>query len=539
MRKRRSIPFVTIITIIFLFSALLLYAGCAGEEAAPPSTLETPRLDSGPISGAQEDGIWVYKGIPYAAPPVGELRWREPQPVEPWKEVRPCVAYGPACPQEKWPYQVQRDLFRITEQDEDCLYLNVWTPAESPDDRLPVMVWIHGGGFTVGSGSQALYEGKYLARKGVVVVTINYRLGPLGFMAHPKLSEESPHGTSGNYGLLDQIQALKWVQKNIAAFGGDPDNVTIFGESAGGASVCALLASPLAEGLFHRAIAESGAFLSMGLPSMGRSETLEEGERLGERISRELGCDREEDELAALRSKPPRELLDAFQKVGTGLLGRASIGPVVDGYVLPERSQDVFAEGRQHKVPLLIGNNADEGMLFLAGQTITAQQYENLVRLAYGAHADEVLALFPLQAGEDPKAVYSRLFTSMGFAAPSRFAAEKMAEAGMPVYVYLFTMRSSVPGTENMGAYHGYELPFVFGTLVRFLRPEDQDLSETMMNYWTRFAATGDPNGGTEPEWPRFSEQDDSFQELGEQVRSRSGYYPEAYRLVLRINGLE
>ncbi|WP_287153666.1 carboxylesterase/lipase family protein [Candidatus Solincola tengchongensis] len=534
---RRTAAFMSIFVILLVL--LMAPLGCAGKEAeTPASTLEVPRLDSGPISGVQEDGVWVYKGIPYAAPPVGELRWKEPQPVEPWEEVRPCTEYGPSCPQPEWPYQVQRDIFRITDQDEDCLYLNVWTPAKNPDDRLPVMVWIHGGGFTVGSGSQVLYEGKYLARKGVVVVTINYRLGPLGFMAHPLLSEESPHGVSGNYGLLDQIQALRWVQRNISAFGGDPGNVTIFGESAGGASVCALLASPLAEGLFHRAIAESGAFLSMGMPSAGRSETLEEGEKLGKRISHELGCDREGDELAALRSKTPQELIDAFQKVGTGLMGRASIGPVVDGYVLPDKPQDVFAEGRQHKVPLLIGNNADEGMLFLAGQSITAQQYENLVRLAYGTYADEVLSLFPLQPGEDPRAAYSRLFTAMGFAAPSRFAAEKMAEAGMPVYVYIFTMRSTVPGTEHMGAYHGYELPFVFGTLVRFLRPEDQSLSEIMMNYWTRFAAGGDPNGGSEPEWPRFEPQSAAYQELGEKVVSRTGYYPEAYRLVLEINGL-
>ncbi len=534
---RRPRPALCLV-VLFALATLLLPSGCAGEEASPPPTLDVPRLDSGPISGTQEDGIRVFKGIPYAAPPVGELRWREPQPVEPWEEVRPCTDYGPACPQGEWPYQVQRDIFRITDQDEDCLYLNVWTPAQSPDDRLPVMVWIHGGGFTVGSGSQVLYEGKYLARKGVVVVTINYRLGPLGFMAHPRLSEESPHGVSGNYGLLDQIQALKWVRRNIAAFGGDPDNVTVFGESAGGASVCALLASPLAEGLFHRAIAESGAFLSMGLPAAARSETLDEGEELGKKISRELGCDREEDELAALRSRSPQELLEAFQKVGSGLLGRASIGPVVDGYVLPEKPQEVFAAGKQHKVPLLIGNNADEGMLFLAGQSITAQQYENLVRLAYGTYAEEVLSLFPIRAGEDAKAAYSRLFTAMGFAAPSRFAAERMAEAGMPVYVYLFTMRSGVPGTEHMGAYHGYELPFVFGTLVRFLRPEDQALSEAMMNYWTRFAATGDPNGGAEPAWPRFSAQEDLYQELGEEVSTRSGYYPEAYRLVLEINGL-
>jgi para-nitrobenzyl esterase len=525
-----------------LFTAALLItllalpaSGCGSREGArPPSTLEVPQLDSGPISGIREDGLWVYKGVPYAAPPVGELRWKEPQPVAPWKEVRACTEYGPACPQAEWPYQVQSDIFRITDQDEDCLYLNVWTPAASPDERLPVMVWIHGGGFTIGSGSQVLYEGKYLARKGVVVVTINYRLGPFGFMAHPGLSEESPHGVSGNYGLLDQVQALRWVRNNIAAFGGDPGNVTIFGESAGGASVCALLASPLAEGLFHRAIAESGAFLSMSTAVDRSGETLEEAEEVGEKVSRELGCDREEDELAALRSRSPEELLAAFDKVAPYTPGRPSTGPVADGYVLPERPQDIFAAGKQHKVPLLIGTNADEAMLFLASQELDARQYEGLVRYAYGTYADEVTALFPVDGGT-PKEAFSRLFTAMGFAAPSRFAAEKMAEAGMPVFVYLFTMRASQPRTEHMGAYHGYELPFVFGTLVQYMGPGEQALSGAMMNYWTRFAASGDPNGGTEPAWPHFSAENDLYQELGPAITTRSGYYPEAYHLLLKI----
>lgn len=520
---------------LLIVMTLAVSPACGRKGAArPPSTLEVPQLDSGPISGVQEGDIWVYKGIPYAAPPVGELRWKEPQPVAPWKEVRACTAYGHACPQAEWPYQIQSDIFRITDQDEDCLYLNVWTPARSTEERLPVMVWIHGGGFTVGSGSQVLYEGKHLAHKGVVVVTINYRLGPFGFMAHPKLSEESPHGVSGNYGLLDQIQALKWVRNNIAAFGGDPGNVTVFGESAGGASVCALLASPLAEGLFHRAIAESGAFLSMSTASSRRGDTLAEAEELGEKVSHELGCDREEDELAALRSKSPEELLAAFDKVSPYMPGSPSIGPVADGYVLPERPQDAFAAGKQHRVPLLIGTNADEAMLFLASQDLSAQQYEGLVRYAYGKYADEVSALFSAQGG-GPKEALSRLFTAMGFAAPSRFAAEKMAEAGMPVYVYLFTMRSRQPRTEHMGAYHGYELPFVFGTLVQYLGPEEQALSEAMMDYWTRFAASGDPNGGTEPAWPRFSAGSDVYQELGPAIETRTGYYPEAYRLLLRI----
>jgi len=531
---------VLVAAIIFLTGALVLSpSGCGKGESRPPSTMEVPQLDSGPISGVQEDGLWVYKGIPYAAPPVGELRWREPQPVKPWKEVRPCTEYGPACVQSEWPYPVTREIFAITNQSEDCLYLNVWSPAREPGDRLPVMVWIHGGGFTVGSGSQVLYEGKYLARKGVVVVTINYRLGPFGFMAHPKLSQESPHGVSGNYGLLDQIEALKWVQRNIAQFGGDPQNVTVFGESAGGASVCYLMASPLAQGLFHKAIVQSGGFLSMGLPSAGRQDELREAEKLGEKISATLGCSGEADELAALRSKDARQVLEAFEKSSTGLMGRASIAPVVDGYVLPKAPHEVFAEGRQHRVPLLIGNNADEGMLFLGNRDLTLQQYRAVLSLLYGRMAPEVEAMFPDTSDRDVKEAYNRLFTSLGFGGPSRHAAVCTARVGAPVYVYLFTMKSTEASSRHMGAYHGYELPFVFGTLVRYLGQEEQRLSEIMMNYWTRFAARGDPNGGPEPEWPRFTEENDVYQELGLQVGPRKGYYLEAYRLVLRINGME
>lgn len=529
-----------LITAILLLVALLLSpSGCGKEESRPPSTMEVPQLDSGPISGSQEEGVWVYKGIPYAEPPVGDLRWKEPQPVRPWKEVRACDRYGPACVQSEWPYPVSREIFAITDQSEDCLYLNVWSPAKDPGERLPVMVWIHGGGFTVGSGSQVLYEGKYLAKKGVVVVTINYRLGPFGFMAHPKLSQESPHGVSGNYGLLDQIEALKWVQRNIDKFGGDPHNVTVFGESAGGASVCYLMASPLAKGLFHKAIVQSGGFLSMGMPSAGRQENLKEAEKLGEKISSALGCSGEPDELAALRSKDARQVLEAFEKSSTGLLGRASIGPVVDGYVLPKRPQEVFAEGGQHRVPLLIGNNADEGMLFLGDRQFDLQQYKTILSFLYGDMAKEVEAMFPASSDAEVKEAYNRLFTSLGFGGPSRHAAECTARLGVPVYVYKFTMKSTEVSSRHMGAYHGYELPFVFGTLVRYLGQEEQRLSETMMNYWTRFAAKGDPNGGSEPAWPRFSPEEDVYQELGLEVGPREGYYPEAYRLVLRINGME
>ncbi len=273
-----------LMTMLILLSLLALpLAGCGDSQA---STFERLKLDSGPISGTFAEGVWSYLGVPYAAPPVGQLRWKEPQAVQGWKDVRACTEYGPACPQKDDSEISAGDVGRT---DEDCLYLNVWTPAAEPTDGLPVMVWIHGGGFTTGSGSIGLYNGEGLADRGVVVVTINYRLGPLGFLAHPSLSAEDQQGSSGDYGLLDQIAALEWVQRNIAAFGGDPDAVTVFGESAGGISVCDLMASPLADGLFDRAICESGPYSDLTFPS-GSIRDLEEAERMGRSYAAALGC---------------------------------------------------------------------------------------------------------------------------------------------------------------------------------------------------------------------------------------------------------
>jgi para-nitrobenzyl esterase len=500
--------------------------------------MEVPQLDSGPISGALKDGVWTYLGIPYAAPPVGELRWKEPQPVAAWEEVRPCNSYGPSCPQSKWPYTILQEEMTVSEQSEDCLYLNVWTPASSPEQRLPVMVWIHGGGFTVGSGSQPLYDGHNLAKKGVVLVTINYRLGPLGFMAHPLLSEESPHGVSGNYGLLDQIEALKWVQRNIEVFGGDPGLVTVFGESAGGASVCDLMASPLAAGLFSRAIVESGGFLSFGLPTNKGGETLRQAEALGEKISRNLGCDRTDDELASLRSKSPQELLDAFQEAaGSGLTGRASAGPIADGYVLPDSPQNIFHAGSQQSVPLLIGTNADEGNLFAIDLSPT--QYQAALSYIYGNYAGEVGALFPPESDQSARAAFSRLMTEMGFTAGAKLAAASMAKVGAPAYLYKFTQRPFDARVQALGSFHGLEIPYVFANPRGNPGPADMALSASMMGYWTNFARTGNPNGEGLPEWPAYTLESDQYQELGTPILTQSGYYPQAYELVLKTNNMQ
>ena len=521
-------------------SVVVLAIGCGGGKVArPATTMEVPQLASGPISGTFEGGVRAYLGIPYAAPPVGELRWKEPQPVAPWDEVRECTGFGPACPQPPWRYPVISGILDVGPTSEDCLYLNVWTRAESPDERMPVMVWIYGGGFTTGAANIVLYNGRHLAEKGVVVVSFNYRVGPFGFLAHPLLPEESAHGVSGNYGLLDQIAALEWVRENIEAFGGDPGNVTIFGESAGGASVCNLMVSPLAEGLFHRAIVESGGFMDFGMPVGEDGNTLAEAEKVGEKIAVELGVGDAGDVLAAMREKTADELLEAASKQ-TNALGMMDLGPAVDGWALPDEPSALFAAGEQSGVPLLIGTNADEGANF--APDMTQQQYELMLRYIYGEYADEASALFPAQTPEQVKPAFARLLTEMGFAAGSRFAAERMADVGAPAYLYRFTKSSSDPRLQRLGAFHGIEIAYVFGNAdqVPQVTPTAADisLSQAIMGYWTNFAATGDPNGQGLPVWPAYTGEGDQYQELGETIATGSGYYPQAYDLALKINGL-
>jgi para-nitrobenzyl esterase len=535
--SRRVIAFIAVLCL--LATAALLGAGCGGNTTMAETSMEVPRLQSGPISGVLEDGVWTYLGIPYAAPPVGELRWREPQPAEPWSDVLACDDFGPACPQPPWPYPVISGIMDVGVTSEDCLYLNVWTPAESPEESMPVMVWIYGGAFTTGASNLPIYNGLHLAERGVVVVSFNYRVGPFGFMAHPFLSEESPNGVSGNYGMLDQIAALEWVRENIEVFGGDPKNVTIFGESAGGSSVCNLMVSPLAEGLFHRAIVESGGFLDFGIPSGDDGNALRGAEKVGEKIARDLGVNDADGVLAAMREKTSQELLEAASKQ-TSALGMMEMGPVVDGWVLPEAPSTLFAAGKQQSVPLLIGTNADEGVYF--APDMTQQQYNLMLSYIYGEHADEVYALFPADTPEQVKPAFSRLLTEMGFAAGSRFAAESMGEVGAPAYLYRFTKASSDPRLRELGAFHGIEIAYVFGNAdkVPQATPDEADvsLSEAMMSYWVNFAATGDPNGPGLPQWPAFAGESDLYQELGETIATRNGYYPQAFELVMKVRGL-
>lgn len=517
---------------LVLAALTLTVAGCGG----PDTSLEKVLLESGPISGVQEQDLWVFRGIPYAASPVGDLRWRPPQPVEPWEDVRECVAFAPACPQ---PSSGGAFYLDVGETDEDCLYLNVWSPAESNAETLPVMVWIHGGSFVTGSGSMAVYGGANLAAEGVVVVTINYRLGPLGFLAHPALSAESTEGVSGNYGLLDQIAALQWVQKNIAGFGGDPGRVTVFGESAGAISILDLLVSPLAEGLFQRAIVQSGILLDAGF-GVSTTGTLAEAEAAGEAYADRLGLDLSGDVQAQMRALSPAGLLAAAGP-GEDLMDQGlAWKPVADGYVLPGLPTDLWAEGRQWKVPLLIGSNADEGNTFVAGLTVSTEEYEAQMDRIFGPFVDEAFALYPVEAPEDIAPAFSRMLTEVGFASTARFAAANMSESA-PAFLYQFTR---VPLDNPLGAFHGVEIPYVFGnaglfTMLGRIEQADYDLSEAIMGYWVRFAAGGDPNGEGAVEWPRYDRSDDIHLGLGDAIATGTGLYQQACDLADRMRTAE
>ncbi len=523
-------------TMMLLALPVLLATSCGG------SGIGDVQLNSGPIRGLGEqvDGreIVTFKGIPYAAPPVGELRWRAPQPVEPWDATRECTEFGPSCPQSSsMPGGFSLPVGRT---DEDCLYLNVWSPAESIDERLPVMVWLHGGSFETGSGSMDIYAGGHLAAEGVIVVTVNYRLGPLGFLSHPALSKEAPSGVSGNYSLLDQIAALEWVQRNITGFGGDPSNVTVFGESAGGISVLDLIVSPPAQGLFRRAIVESGVLMDQGFGTKVVSDK-EEAESAGEDFAARLGVDSGGDVASQLRAMTVDELLAA----GEDFMDRTEDvyqilywKPVVDGYVLPDMPTALWLEGGYQHVSLLIGSNADEADLFLPGLMVTEERYKELVDDIFGSYADEALALYPADGVGRPTESLSRMLTEVGFAASARFAARQMSTSGSDVYLYEFA-RAPLP---LMGAFHAVELPYVFGTVDRFswapmIRSADTDLSSTVMGYWTRFAATGDPNGDGAPIWPSYQTSSDLHLRLDSTVGTGEGLYRDACDLADTVRG--
>jgi para-nitrobenzyl esterase len=463
-------------------------------------SLMQARTEAGEVSGVREsDGeITAFKGIPFAAPPVGNLRWKAPQPAKHWSGVRKCDAFGPSPMQAKpTPFMVYTSEFLIPEKPigEDCLYLNVWTGAKAKTEKRPVFLWIYGGGFSSGGTACAIYDGEAMSKKGIIFVSANYRVGVFGFFAHPGLTKESPEHQSGNYGLMDQIAALKWIKKNIAAFGGDPDNVTIAGQSAGSMSVNALVASPLTKGLFKRAIAESGS-LTIKNPAI-QTATLQLAEADGVKAATKAGAN----SLADLRAMSAE---DAMKK----LQGRYS--PIVDGYVLPEPIPDIFAAGRQNHVPVITGWNADEA--FVAPKP--KDDYLKQVHQQYGADAETFLKYFPAETEEQAmhsQIEYSRnqVFALSGY----NWANLQSKLPDAPIWIYNFNRKvPASPEFEKWGAFHTSEVPYVMDNLHtlknRPLTADDQKLAEMMCDYWVNFVKTGDPNGSGLPEWPRYNTSD-------------------------------
>lgn len=500
---KKSLSWLSIVGAVAVVSALLV-GGCArsAPSAAEGFIVDPIKVEGGYIAGTVigEPGkeVRIYRGIPYAAPPVGELRWKPPQPVVPWQGIRECTDFGNASPQVA-------SAFSPGPYSEDCLYLNVLTPAKRTDERLPVLVWFHGGGFSVGSGHNSrAYNSPSLSQHGAVLVTVNHRLGAIGLLAHPALSKESPQGVSGNYLFLDLIAALQWVQKNIQAFGGDPDKVCIFGESGGGAKVAILVASPLAKGLFQRAICESG------VASFPTPLSLKEAEALGEKLAAKVGVTGTGSEaLAALRRVSWEDLVKANMELATELSAarRATTGAVdlltIDGWLMPDHPNDIFAEGRQNPVPVIACANLGE-LIAEKSFLVMPQLVDEYVKMLSGVR-----------------------------------------KAGAGAYACIF---SQVPGNwrqDGVLAYHGLEVPYVFGDLesintrlhyMIFAQPsgakqqdpglggDDYSLSELMMNMWVQFARTGDPNIKDAVNWPIWEPTTDQYLELKWPAEVRSGF---------------
>lgn len=479
----------TIIAGIFILSA------CSNQTQH--LITDVVSIESGQVSGINDEstGITAFKGIPFAAPPVGDLRWKAPQPVEAWQGIKECTAFSASPIQgTPVPFMMWTQEFIAPKEplSEDCLYLNVWTGAKTAEEKRPVFVYIYGGGFSSGSSAVPIYDGEEMAKKGLVFVTPNYRVGTMGFLAHPELTAESPNHASGNYGLLDQVEALKWVHKNIQAFGGDPNNVTIAGQSAGAFSINYLVASPLTKGLIHHAIAESGGAV-LSTSQLARGSDLQSGEEAGVKFAESLGCS----SIAELRAKSPEEILS----------GRGPGSPIVDGYFLPESVGEIFTQGKQNDVPVILGWNKDEGF---GGAPVPAAEFKERVKQIFGDKAEEFLAKFPVNTEEEAKSIQNDLGALQMFGVQSyRWMELQDKTAASPVYMYRF--ERGVPyadGMQDFGAFHTGEVPYVYNNLKMSPRPwtdADYKLADTMSDYWVNFAKTGDPNDENLPEWETCS----------------------------------
>ena len=489
--------------LVFLFFAI---AFCSLKISAQLSVIQT---ENGLVSGYRSGDVSIFKGIPFAAPPVDDLRWKAPQPAKNWTGVLKCDKFSASPMQSKpVPFMMWTEEF-ITPPDklsEDCLYLNVWTPAKSARDNLPVFVWIYGGGFSSGSAACDVYDGEEMSKKGVIFVSINYRVGVLGFLSHPELSRESENKVSGNYGLLDQIAALKWIKKNIEAFGGDPQKVTIAGQSAGSMSVCALVASPLAKGLFSGAIAQSGGILGGHM-----NRNLADAEKSGLSFMNKLKASN----IGELRHKSAEELIAA----GGGF------SPVFDGYVIPVDVLGAFKDGKFNNVSIMAGWVTGDGSL-MGIQTMTPEKYRKQAIEKYGEKADEYMKLFPGNTSEQITASLKELSLLEFAALPAHMWA---GFSKSNAYIYQFShVPVDKPGFPNYGAFHTSEVPFALHTLHMWIRPwRDVDLAveKTMNDYWVNFVKTGNPNGEGLPEWGVYDKQSGNIMEIGDQPRLFPGLH--------------
>lgn len=515
------------------------------EQSPLPLLVSTQQGDVQGVMSDEVDTVRVFKGLPYAAPPVGDLRWQAPQPPELWEGARDASAFSPECaqiPLEELSFYATGP----TPQSEDCLYLNIWSSQEPTDEPRPVMVWIHGGAFLLGSGSLSLYDGSRLAEKGAVVVTINYRLYIYGFFAHPDLASESRHGISGNQGLYDQIAALQWVQRNIAAFNGDPNNVTIFGESAGSMSVCYLTATPLTEGLFHKAIGQSGgcfvdhAGLDFTVPTLpiepdpqpGAPRPLVgSGYEVGEAVASLLVPD-SDDPIRDLRIIPAEEFPQQLADAQVALPWRAIY---VDGHMFPDQMRLLYESGRSNAVPAIVGSTRDEGTtLFPTFEELTTEAWVERMRSRLPGNHDSLISQYLADAKVSTRDTQQRFISDYLFAGEMRTWARLNERLGLNSYLYVFSHAPSIPDLDrSLGAFHAGEIGYVFGN--RFVplndgtqgehwNESDEKVQALISQYWYNFAARGDPNAVGLPEWPTYQSESDLLIDLTATPTTVQGY---------------
>ena len=517
--------------------AMVLSVGAAAVSQSPPLVV---KIDSGELQGVLADGVISFKGVPFAAPPLGELRWRPPQPVSTWTGVRQATDFAADCMQGRFgpPPTAAVGAPAPRAPSEDCLYLNVWRPADSSARNLPVMVWIYGGGFTGGSSSQPGTSGVGFAKQGVVLVAMNYRVGRFGFFAFPALSNERPDETKGNYAYMDQIAALQWVTRNITAFGGNPNNVTIFGFSAGGVSVHSMLASPLARGLFQKAIVESGGSRDSVLTARPmRQDGVDpnypvSAETIGINFAKSMGVEgTDQAALAKLRGLSAEEIQRGPAQPGAGG-PPVETTPILDGKLITETAETAYRAGHQPTVPLMLGSNSAD----TAGNRVRARSKDELWA-RYGQWSAEAKAAYDPDGTGDLTTLVSRANNDFGQAEPARFAADAFAAKGSPVYLYRFSYIQTSLRERMQGTPHGGEIAYVFGTLStgRGGAPTSEDLAVSKMaqGYWVNFAKNGDPNGSGLPTWPRHAAGDGQIFDFRPDGTAGSG--PDAWKARLDV----